>query len=153
MILEYPAIMTCIFVLGGLSLVFLWCRCRNNFFTIVPSAITIISFVTLFYITLNNLKLEKTPNYLNPFPLIVLCGSIPLGIFVSVFCQKQLALVSRGLTTKQYESISREAILEMIKFEPTYHLNRNILFSERLKNLNKFFCKIISKSLIDVTEI
>jgi hypothetical protein len=153
MILDYPVIMTFIFVLGGLTLVFIWCRCRNHFLTIIPGAITIISFVTLFYITLYNLNLEKFPNYLNPFSFIILCGSIPLAIFVTVFCQKQLALVSRGLTTKQYESINREAILDMVKFESNYQLNRNIGFSVRTKNLYKFFCNNISKSLIQLTDV
>lgn len=45
----------------------------------------------------------------NPMSTIILCGSVPLSIFVSVFLHKQLNLISRALTCKQLDSIMKDA--------------------------------------------
>jgi hypothetical protein len=153
MFISYPAPMVTTFILAGISFLFLWCRCRNQFLTTTPAAVSIISFITLFYITLSNLHIEKVPDYLNPFSFIILCASIPLGIFVGVFCHKQLSLVSRGLTTKQYESIHKEVIFQNEKFDPKFNLNRPLGFFTRLKNIFKFFCNKNSESLIRSTDV
>jgi hypothetical protein len=60
----------------------------------------------LIYIFYDNLD-KSIPIFINPFSIPMLCGVIPLGIFVGLFFVKQTKLVSRGITAKQQVSIVR----------------------------------------------
>lgn len=61
----------------------------------------IAGYVALFYLCKN----KQLPYYYNPFGIIILILSTPLGGFVSAFACKHLMIVTRGLTTKQLHSI------------------------------------------------
>ncbi len=92
----------------------------------------------LTYIFYDNLD-KSIPIHVNPFSIPLLCGVIPLGIFVGLFFVKQTKLVSRGLTTKQQVSIDRNG----------NNYNTNLTKGEGLENIIKFLLKPIPDSLIN----
>jgi hypothetical protein len=144
-----PWLMVAIFLLLFLFS-FLMSFRRRNIFVISPPAITAgILFLYKFYSLLSEIK--ETPFHLNPLSIFILCAGIPLEIFVTIFAFKQMRLVFMGLTTKQYESVSKEAILEFERFDKNYRINKNLPFKEKLSNLISFLKRPNSESLIKFT--
>jgi hypothetical protein len=92
----------------------------------------------LIYTFYNNLD-KSVPIYINLFSIPILCGLIPLTIFVGIFFIKQTKLVSRGITTKQQVSIIRSG-----------SINYNTLLSNKdgLNNIINFLLKPQPQSLI-----
>ncbi len=116
------------------------------YFSIIKGVCGIGIFIYLFYSRVG----WTLPIYVNPFSIIVLCGSVPLGIFVGVFFIKQLKLVTRGLTTKQLESITREMIENVNKrnMNSKFIVNNEISLKDKLRNLINFLCHHHANSLI-----
>lgn len=156
MFLTHTVSMSISIALLVISMIGLWCSFRNIKFILAPGIISISIYTYIFYNV--KLKLKNLPNdnlYLNPFALIVLCGSVPLGIFVGIFAFRQIKLVSRGLTSKQYNSISKEIILDKKKSKLKsenfrYGFNKELNFREKIHNIYMFLIKKKSLSLISM---
>ena len=86
----------------------------------------------------NNLD-KQIPIYINLFSIPILCGVIPLTIFVGVFFFKQTKLISRGITTKQEVAIFRSG---------STNYNNPMTNEEAFKNIIKFLIKPQPESLI-----
>jgi hypothetical protein len=99
----------------------------------------IIGFTIIIYSFYENLD-KDIPFYINPFSIIVLCGTIPLSLFVGVFFLKQLILVSKGINTKQQKSI---------KESNCHHNYEKLPLSQRIINIYKFLRRSQSESLIN----
>jgi hypothetical protein len=124
---------------------------RRNTFVISPPAVTAgILFLYKFYSLL--VEIKEAPFYLNPFSVFIICGGVPLEIFVTIFAIRQMRLVFLGLTTKQFESISKEAIIEFERFDSKYKINKNMPFKEKFSNLISFLKRPNSESLIKFIE-
>ena len=151
MFTYYPIIMTISLSSLFISFLFLWCRCRKFYLILTPFCGFLSSFIFTFYLTKDNLSLIQFQNrYSNPISALILSGSIPLSIFVAVNAKKQINLITRGLTTKQYESISKELILEGNKeLTVKFNVYNKLKFSEKFKNIYKFFKKKQIASLIN----
>ena len=146
MFIKSPLTMVLFVLLVFLTSFLLSCR-RRNVFLIGPSAgIAGFIFIYKFYSLLSDVN--NPPGYLNPFSLIILCATIPLGVFVTLFALKQLRLVFMGLTTKQYDAISKEAIMELERIDNRYKINKNMSIREKISNLINFLKRGYSDSLI-----
>lgn len=117
-------------------------RICNIYFTLPPAAMSLAYFDYLFYLTKNQEGVINATE-INPMSILIMCGCLPLNIFVFVFFMKQIKLVSKGLTTKQFESISRE----MAKLNPNYTQN-TLHFKERIINILLFLKKPKETSLL-----
>lgn len=143
-------------------LLFLWCRCRNVAFTLLPAAISVTLYSLAFYLVraevYNDIgdshNVHRYPEYFNPMSSVVLTGSLPLGIFVGAFAKKQLKLVSRKLTTKQFDSISKELIMDNNPImRQKFNLRGQLSLSEKIANIYQFLKKEQSPSLISESDI
>lgn len=125
------------------------------FYIIPPGVIGIIFFCISFYLSIDNTK--TYPSYVNPISLITIAGTVPLGIFVGSFAVRQTALIARGLTTKQYESITRQIVInshnENRNMLSHFSLNNNLTFLEKLHNIWRFIRKSTTPSLISDSDL
>jgi hypothetical protein len=80
------------------------------------------------------------PTYINPLSLVVLAGSIPLGVFVTIFAFKQTGLISQGITTKQQKSIMLTGGYQ----------NQQISCKDKLFNIYAFLTRSKPDSLINI---
>jgi len=91
---------------------------------------------------------------INPFGIIALCGTIPLGVFVTVFFFKQYNLITRSLTTKQLDSILKETFKDNNSQDKQfrefqYKARGKLTNKTRMENLKTFLKKSRPKSLFD----
>lgn len=107
----------------------------------------------LFYVAKQMILIKynnyKFSIYYNSISTIILSISIPLCIFVSMFFLKQVDLISKGLTLKQYSSI-----LEDLAFKKSINKNcsdkrisNKTTFKKRLLYIKKFLYKKRKESL------
>ena len=111
-----------------------------------------------FYFYYNKYKNEIEPKKIidftyHPFSLCLIYSILPLLLFVSKYLKKQIKLVGKGLTTKQFVSIKEERN-KNIKNKAIYDyldliLKRKVNYS----NIINFFFRKNQKSLINVENI
>lgn len=92
-------------------------------------------------------KLNYT-NFMNPMATVVLLFCIPLTIFVNAFFGKQIGLISKGLTLKQYDSIMKKTSTNKEVKKEEKSTKKKITFKRRIINIWKFMRKKRGKSLV-----
>ena len=101
----------------------------------------------------NNVKKgkENVPSYYTPLLFVALGISIGLAIFIIANLVQQLYFIAKGLTIKQYMSISAKMVENKKNNQSNETLNEQIKscsIKKILINLFKFFFSKIDKSLI-----
>jgi hypothetical protein len=153
---QHPILLTIACISTFIASLFTWCKCRNYWFIIPPAVIGLGLFTAFFYMSLE--KGYKYPIYYNPISLLILISSTPLTIFVLSFAIKQTNLVTRLLTTKQYESITKEIIhaegnIKKQVLSTTYNLRGKLSIKDKLYNLLNFIKKKNPKCLITESDL
>ena len=110
-----------------------------------------------FYFYYNKTKNEKEPKKIidliyHPFSLCLIYSIIPLLLFVSKYLKKQIKLVGKGLTTKQYFSIKEERNKNKNNKEIYDHLDCVLKRKVSFRNIIDFFLSKQKKSLINNSE-
>ncbi len=137
-----------------ISFLLIWCRCKDLGRIFTPLIFSLLLYAFSFYLVKLDMNNIGKDNLLNPFSLLVLSGSIPLGLFVGSFAKRQIKLVIRGLTTKQYESISKEIVLDgNKKLADQFELNKKLSFKEMMMNIYKFLTKKQCDSIISNSDL
>ena len=148
----YPVYTIIALILFLLSLILFWLQifppCYITPLLIISNGLIII----LFYLTTEKIN-KSFPDYYNPFSILILTGSIPLTTFVSIFNFKQLGLISKGLNTKQYESIIKESVNNKNVLAKEYIIKRNLSLCSKIKNIAVFISKNQMDSLVTIDDL
>ena len=118
-------------ICAAITFIFNSLGCKLRSITYGPGVISCLIFLFLFY------KENTSINpFINPVGLIIGLVCIPNAIFVMVFFVKQFNLVSRQLTYKQYDTISKDNKISLQDSE--YDLRKKIPIKERFNNIMNF---------------
>ena len=139
----------CVF-LSALCVLFLFNPFRR-YMQIIITGLT--AFGIFWKIWNNNVKKgkENVPSYYTPLLFVALGISIGLAIFIIANLVQQLYFIAKGLTIKQYMSISAKMVENKKNNQSNETLNEQIKscsIKKILINLFKFFFSKIDKSLI-----
>ena len=144
-----PIIISFIIMFIGILILFIW----KNMIKLSCSIFIFgnILFDILFYINLKRHNNEKNnlfnANY-HPLNISLIYAVLPLLILVSKYLRKQIKLIGKNLTTKQYFSIKEEKNKNKQNLKVYYYLESILQRKVDYKNIFKFFFKKQSKSLI-----
>lgn len=137
----------------AITVLCIWCRCIWTNYTIPTGVIGLIGYIVLFYYSFNEQNITY-PSFINPFSIVILGGSIPFGVFVSAFAFRQTNIFSKGYTTKQMESITKNILNNDNRNKNTpYTLKFNITIKERFYNMLAFLKLPKPKSLIQINDL
>jgi hypothetical protein len=149
----YPGLMLLAIFLSGVEALVLWCRFTSYVVRTLPAILCLIIFLCLFYLCRSKSDLVY-PLYFNPFGLIVIIGNIPLGLFVGFFAYKQLGFISKGVTAKQYESVTRETMQDREgKISQDFKINKNLTCQKKTLNVYYFLLRKQQNSLIAYSDL
>jgi len=143
---NYPILFASFLIFSISILLFTFCRCRNYIFHTVAGVSSTVLFMTMFYLFLYNTD-RKLPNYFNPISFILIAVGTPLEVFIASFFIRQINLITKGLTTKQLDSIKKNQI--KIRNEPNTDLEKAAdKKGESIINFKQITCRRRIKNLI-----
>ena len=151
---KIPTIISFIIMFNGILILFI----KKNSIKL-SSCIFIpgnIIFDICFYITKRKYQKEKNNifdfNY-HPFNITLIYAILPLFILAYKYLRKQIKLIGKNLTTKQYMSIKEERNKNKQNTKIFYYLDSILQKKIDYKNIFKFFFKKQTPSLINIGNI
>jgi hypothetical protein len=143
--LEFPYLFALFLVSLGFAMLFTWCKCKKIQFIVIPSVITVLLYVFIYYFYILSHKEKDLPFYFNPMSFVGLASGLPFLVFVGSFFVRYCSLVMKGLTTKQFDSIRKNKIISK-------DFNRDFVIDDK-GNENTNITEMVKRSGMNLNQL